>query len=148
MWYAFLITNWTPFKIEWLFICEAECRGDKFYSLLSLHSLNNCSPYKSWANRLHRSVSSSSHFHPGAAALISQPQLCKSKFIISLSNSDRLSGRRSRSLKCRKAFPLAALPCLPAGLQSEFTATVKTSVGSQRGEGVVTDREWEHGRGI
>lgn len=35
--------------------------------------------------------------------LVSPPQLCKSKFIISLSVSDRLSGRRSGSLKCSRA---------------------------------------------
>lgn len=57
------------------------------------------------------------------------------KFIISFSISDRLPGRRSGSLKCRRGLPSAALPCLPAGLQSKFTASVETSVSSQRQRG-------------
>lgn len=34
-----------------------------------------------------------------------------------------------------EGLPIAALPCLPAGLRSEFTATVKTSVSSQKERG-------------
>lgn len=38
-------------------------------------------------------------------------------------------------LEVQKGLPIAALPCLPAGLQSKFTATVETSVSSQRERG-------------
>lgn len=90
------------------------CNGDKFYFLPCLHCLKNCSLCEVGPTSCLRFVSSSSLLHPSASALVSQPQLCKSKFIISLGISDRLSGRRSGSLKCRKAFPSL---CSPASQQ-------------------------------
>lgn len=116
------------------------CREDYNYAVVInftfAFSLNNCSLYKSWTNQL---------------ASIDLCPLALPTTLVPLRSLHSHSCAKANLLSAlvfltgypadawgpwsAEGLPIAALPCLPAGLQSEFTATVKTSVSSQRERG-------------